>query len=306
MIGANPPIAWLRIFEVAARTLNFSAAARELNVTPSAVSQQVRLLEHRLGQALFHRLPRGLRLTGAGEALMPVCRESFQRLDNAVTELFGDRGDRLVVRVAAGFARHWLLPRLAGFVAAHPDIPLRIVASIWAGESPDPNVQLDLQLASGPIPGMHCTRLTQDKLFPVCSPRLIRRKPLDLNDHALLHTIGFAQGWTDWLKAAATMRPARASDMEFDSVLLSLEMAALGYGVALARSSFADDMLKAGRLVVPFSLRLPASDNVFLMHAPGLAPGSPAALFRDWLLRKSSAARSKISVGRPSFRSSDR
>jgi len=64
--------------------------------------------------------------------------------------------------------------------------------------------------------------------------------------------------------------------------------------------------LKAGRLVVPFSLRLPASDNVFLMHAPGLAPGSPAALFRDWLLRKSSAARSKISVGRPSFRSSDR
>lgn len=289
MIGTNPPIAWLRVFEVAARTLSFSAAARELNVTPSAVSQQVRLLEHRLGQALFHRLPRGLRLTGAGEALMPICRESFQRLDGAIAELFGDRGgDRLVVRVAAGFARHWLLPRLVGFAEAHPDIPLRIIASIWAGEPLDPNVQLDLQLASGPFRGMQCTRLTKDELFPVCSPRLLRaRKPPELNNHALLHTIGFAQGWTDWLKAAAIPRAAKASDMEFDSVLFSLEMAAIGHGVALARSSFVDDMLKAGRLVAPFSLRLKASDNVFLMHAPGLPRSSPAALFRDWLLRGS-------------------
>jgi LysR family glycine cleavage system transcriptional activator len=292
MIGTNLPVGWLRVFEVAARTLSFSAAARELNVTPSAVSQQVRLLEHRLGQALFHRLPRGLRLTGAGEALMPICRESFQRLDGAVAELFGDRGDRLVVRVAAGFARHWLLPRLARFVHAHPEIPLRIVASIWAGEPLDPNVQLDLQLASGPIAGMQCTRLTEDELFPVCSPRLLRgRKPPDLREHALLHTIGFAQGWSDWLKAAGIERTASRGDIEFDSVLFSLEMAATGHGVALARSSFVADLLKAGRLVAPFRFRLKAADNVFLMHAPGLAKGSPAALFRDWLLRESQAGR---------------
>jgi len=288
MVGTSPPIAWLRVFAVAGRTLSFTAAARELNVTPSAVSQQVRLLEHRLGQALFYRLPRGLRLTGAGEALMPICRESFQRLDSAIAELFGDRGeDRLVVRVAAGFARHWLLPRLAGFVKAHPEIPLRIVASIWAGETLDPNVQLDLQLASAPFPGMQCTRLTQDELFPVCSPRLLRgRKPPQLGDHALLHTIGFAQGWTDWLKAAGMARPARASDLEFDSVLFSLEMAAIGHGVALARSSFVGDLLKDRRLVAPFSHRLKAADNVYLMHATGLPRSSSAGLFRDWLLRE--------------------
>jgi LysR family glycine cleavage system transcriptional activator len=289
MIGTNPPIAWLRVFEVAARTLSFSAAARELNVTPSAVSQQVRLLEHRLGQALFHRLPRGLRLTGAGEALMPICRESFQRLDGAVAELFGDRGeDRLVVRVAAGFARHWLLPRLAGFVEANPDIPLRIVASIWAGEPLDPNVQLDLQLASGPIAGMQCTQLTEDALFPVCSPRLLRgRKPPDLGEQTLLHTIGFAQGWTDWLMAAGIEHPNKHRDIEFDSVLFSLEMAASGHGVALARSSYVADMMKDRRLVAPFRFRLKASDNVFLVHAQSLPRNSPSVRFRNWLLCES-------------------
>jgi len=288
MIQTNPPVAWLRVFEVAARTLSFSAAARELHVTPSAVSQQVRLLEHRLGEALFHRLPRGLRLTGAGEALMPVCRESFQRLDSAVTELFGDRSGRLVVRAAAGFARHWLLPRLTAFATAHPEIPLRLVASIWAGEALDPNVELDLQLAMGPLAGMQCTRLTADEWFPVCSPRLLRgRKPPELREHPLLHTIGFAQGWQDWLKSAGIERAPRRSDIEFDSVLFAQEMAALGHGIALARSSFVGDMLRDGRLVAPFSFRLKASDNIYLIHAPGLAGNSAAALFRDWLLRES-------------------
>lgn len=291
MIRTNLPVGWLRVFEVAGRTLSFSAAARQLNVTPSAVSQQVRLLEHRLGQALFQRLPRGLRLTGAGEALMPICRESFQRLDGAIAELFGRRGgDRLVVRVAAGFARHWLLPRLAGFAEAYPDIPLRIVASIWAGEPLDPNVQLDLQLASRPVRGLQCVKLTEDELFPVCSPRLLRgRTPPRLAEQPLLHTIGFAQGWTDWLKAAGIERSSEQRDIEFDSVLFSLEMAATGHGVALARSSFVADMLKARRLVAPFRFRLKATDNVYLMHTPGLNRNSPSALFRDWLLRESAA-----------------
>jgi LysR family glycine cleavage system transcriptional activator len=293
MSGSKTPVGWLRVFEVAARHLSFSAAAEELRVTPSAVSQQVRLLEHRLGQALFQRLPRGLRLTGAGEALVPVCRESFERLDAALLELFGDRkGDRLVVRVAAGFARHWLLPRLADFSKKHPGIPLRIVASIWAGEPLDPNVEIDIRLGSGPIPGMTCVQLTEDELFPVCSPRIMRnRKAPDIASSAVLHTIGFAQGWAEWLAAAGIARRASARDIEFDSVLLSLEMAALGHGIALARTSFAEDLLRAKRLIAPFALRLKAMDNVYLVHAPALARRSPAAIFRDWLLgaRRSAA-----------------
>jgi LysR family transcriptional regulator, glycine cleavage system transcriptional activator len=282
MTGPKTPVNWLRVFEVAARHLSFTAAAEELRVTPSAVSQQVRLLEHRLGHALFQRLPRGLRLTVAGEALVPVCRESFERLDVALIELFGDRkGGRLTVRVAAGFARHWLL-----FSTKHPGIPLRIVASIWAGEPLDPNVEIDIRVGSGPIQGMACVQLTEDEVFPVCSPKLIRgRKLPDLATVPLLHTIGFAQGWGEWFQRAGVERRATTRDMEFDSVLLSLEMAALGHGVALGRTSFAEDLLREKRLLAPFRLRLKTTDNVYLVHAPGLAPRSPAGIFKEWLLR---------------------
>lgn len=293
MASSRTPVAWLRVFEVAARHLSFSAAAEELRVTPSAVSQQVRLLEHRLGRELFQRLPRGLRLTGAGEALVPVCRDSFERLDGALLELFGDRkGDRLVVRVAAGFARHWLLPRIADFLKKHPEIPLRIVASVWSGEPLDPNVELDIRLGSGPVGDMASVQLTEDELFPACSPRLLRnRKPPDIATTPLLHTIGFAQGWADWLSAAGIARRPGPRDIEFDSVLLSQEMAALGHGIALARTSFAEDLLRTRRLVAPFALKLKAKDNIYLVHAPGLARRAPAAIFRDWLLGSNQLAR---------------
>src|SRR5689334_14816259 len=116
MKGMRTPVNWLRAFEVAARHLSLSSAAQELSVTTAAVSQQVRLLEQRLGVPLFVRHSRGLRLTRAGEALVPACRDSFGRLDAALEELFGQRGkDQLVVRVTLGFARQWLLDRLASF-----------------------------------------------------------------------------------------------------------------------------------------------------------------------------------------------
>jgi LysR family glycine cleavage system transcriptional activator len=282
------PVTWLRVFEVAARNLSFTAAAEELLVTPSAVSQQVRLLERKLGQELFHRLPRGLRLTVAGEALVPVCRESFGRLDSALLELFGERsGGRLVVRVVAGFARQWLLQRLADFSVGHPELPVRIVASVWAGDPLDPNVELDIRLASAAIPGMTSIQLTADEWFPVCSPRAGTRlnQPAALAGEPLIHTVGFAQGWPHWLSAAGVKRGQKQSDIEFDSALLSLEMAAIGHGVALARTSFAQDFIASGRLVEPFSLRIKATDNVYLVHETGLSSKSPAAIFRDWLLK---------------------
>src|SRR3569833_3975525 len=132
MTSSRTPVNWLRAFEMAARHLSLSAAAQELSVTTAAVSQQVRLLEQRLGVPLIVRHSRGLRLTRAGEALVPTCRESFGRLDAALPELFGQRGkNQLVIRVALGFARHWLFDQLAAFSREHPDFRLRVVASVW-------------------------------------------------------------------------------------------------------------------------------------------------------------------------------
>jgi LysR family transcriptional regulator, glycine cleavage system transcriptional activator len=288
---SRTPVNWLRAFDVAARHLSFSAAATELNVTPAAVSQQVRLLEHRLGEQLFVRHARGLRLTRAGETLVPACRESFERLDSALGELFGRRRrDQLVIRVTLGFARSWLLDQIATFARQHPEIPVRVVATVWAGEPLDASVDLDIRLASGAVRGMACHRLTQDEIFPVCSPLLANaspriRHPGDLSRHVLLHTIGFAQGWPHWFAAAGIEAPREVPKLEFDSMRLALDMAASGHGVALARSSYVEELLRSRRLKALFDVRLKARDNVYLVHAHGLAPGSPAALFRDWIVR---------------------
>jgi LysR family glycine cleavage system transcriptional activator len=291
MKNAKLPINWLRTFEVAARHLSLTAAASELNVTPAAVSQQVRLLELRLGDRLFVRHARGLRLTLAGEALVPPCRESFERLDTALTELFGNRDrHQLVIRVSLGFARQWLLDRLAGFARENPDIPIRLVATVWAAELLDPDVDLDIRIASAPVAGMESHQLTQDDVFPVCSPALAMaaprlRRPIDLRRHTLLTSIGFAQGWPQWFAAAGVEHEPSAVSIEFDSMRLALEMAALGHGVTLARSSYAEDLLRARRLRSLFNVRIKASDNVYLTLARGLEANSPAVQFRNWILR---------------------
>jgi LysR family glycine cleavage system transcriptional activator len=297
MKDTNTPLNWLRAFEVSARHLNISAAARELHVTPAAISQQVRLLEHRVGVALFERTARGVRLTRAGESLLPVCRESFERMDAVILELFGKRkGNRLVVRVLLGFARTWLLNAVAEFCALHPDIPIRLVAAVWPGEPLDASVDIDLRLASSPPKGLEVHQLTRDYIFPVCAPgvalRLKRsRKAIDWSSQKLLHSIGFAQGWPQWFAASQVNRRPQATDIEFDSAQLCLEAASLGHGMALARSSFVTDYLDSKRLVALPEATLEAKDNVFLAVTLGLGSQAPAAVFRDYLISKTEPLR---------------
>src|SRR5256886_16060909 len=153
MKNGKTPVNWLRSFEVAARHLSLSAAASELNVTPAALTQQVRLLELRLGEKLFVRHARGLRVTVAGEALVPVCRESFERLDTALAELFGDRGkQQLVIRVSLGFARQWLLERLGGFGREAPRNSDRPVTSLVARGAPGSSGGGGIPAPAGPRP----------------------------------------------------------------------------------------------------------------------------------------------------------
>jgi len=290
MTSSRTPVNWLRAFEMAARHLSLSAAAQELSVTTAAVSQQVRLLEQRLGTPLFVRHSRGLRLTRAGEALVPACRESFARLDATVAELFGQRGkNQLVVRVALGFARQWLFDRLASFSLQQPHIRVRVVASIWAGQPLDSTVDVDIRLGSAPVLGAESYQLTRDEVFPVCHPRLAARgsrlrHPSDLRGRALLATIGFAQGWREWFQAAKLMDAIPAARLEFDSMRLTLEMAAAGHGIALARTSYAEDLMRTHQLKRLFDVRMPATDNLYLAVARGTPGDSPAALFRDWLV----------------------
>ena len=287
MNSSRTPVNWLRAFEVAARHLSFSAAATELNVTPAAVSQQVRLLEQRLGEQLFARHARGLRLTRAGETLVPACRESFERLDGALAELFGRRRrDQLVMRVALGFARQWLLGRIAAFSRHIRTFRFawwrpcgranrgcqrrpRHTARVWPGARHDlasPDAGRDLS-------GMQSGAGSRHSPHPPASR---------LAHHALLHTIGFAQGWKHWFAAAwDDRRGQRRPGVRLDAA--RARHGAPGHGVALARSSYAEDLLRSRDLKdcsTSASRRATTLPDAFAW--PG--PCAPAALFRDWML----------------------
>ena len=126
-----PSLNWLRAFEVAARHLSFTQAAKEFGVTQGAISQQVKQLEDWLGTALFTRLPRSLTLTDAGHGYLPIVRQAFDHLAAGTQDLFGsERGGPVAVRVSTSLTYTWLVPRLARFFEKHPDITLRLTTTV--------------------------------------------------------------------------------------------------------------------------------------------------------------------------------
>jgi LysR family transcriptional regulator, glycine cleavage system transcriptional activator len=284
-----PPPAWLQTFDEAARHLSFTAAAEALNLSQAAVSKQIKLLELHLGEPLFHRLPRSLKLTRAGEAYVPKVRDAFERLSTGTGEVFGRRReDVLTVRAAIGFAANWLAPRLPEFLTLYPNIRLRITSSIW-NEAEASGFDLDIRYGDGNWPGLMSERLTREHLFPVCAPAMLEgenalREPLRLINHRLIHVLGYRDGWAQWLKAAGLPPQINKPDLQFDTSLMALELAALGQGVALGRTSMSAVMLASGRLVAPFDLQVPSEEGFHLITSASAAIMPEAQAFRDWML----------------------
>ncbi len=138
-----PPLLGLHAYEAAARHLSFAAAAAELHLSPSAVSQRVRTLEAHLGVQLFERLPRSLLLTKMGEAYLPAVRDIFEDLSAATSGLFGATGQTtLTVRVQISYAATWLAPRLAEFCGTFPHVDVQLVTAIWADALPPTGIDL--------------------------------------------------------------------------------------------------------------------------------------------------------------------
>ncbi|KMT53821.1 LysR substrate-binding domain-containing protein [Pseudomonas fildesensis] len=283
-----PPLNWLRAFEVSARCLNFTHAAQELYLTQGAVSQQIRQLESHLGVALFKRLPRGLGLTEEGQSYLPVVQDAISRLAVGTNEIFGQRNRRHVkVRGSLSFLQYWLAPRLADFCREYPLIDIRYISNLWVKE-PDGEDDLEIRWGCGEWPGLHSQRLTWDMLQPVCAPALMAsspiREPRDLINHSLLHVLGYEEGWGYWLKRVGADDVDFSRGLQFDTLVSTIRMAELGLGVALARSSVVEDLLKNGHLVAPFNHRIEASESFYLVREEGEALSPDAAIFSTWLM----------------------
>jgi LysR family glycine cleavage system transcriptional activator len=168
-----PPVAWLQAFEAAARTLNFTRAGEELCISQSAISQRIRLLEARLGQALFIRHPRSLTLTEAGRAWLPSIQEAFSRLTQGTAEVFGPEPDSPVtIRTTPALQHYWLAPRLAALHRACPDIGLRVVTGVWAEDFMGEDVDIEICHGRGDRPDVVQVSLGTESMVPACIPRL--------------------------------------------------------------------------------------------------------------------------------------
>ena len=297
-----PPLNALRAFESAARHMSVSRAAAELHVTPAAVSHQIRALEEHLGVPLFRRLNRGLVLTEDGALLAPGLRDGFDRLTAAMQRLDERRsGGTLVVSVAPSFAAKWLVPRLERFTRAHPDIDVRISATMELADLRRDAVDVAIRFGWGDYPGLEVHKLTAETTTPMCSPALLAgarplREPADLRHHVLIHddSMAFdptAPDWRMWLKAAGIEGVDVSRGQHYSFGDHAIQAAVNGAGVLLGRQSLAGDDLAAGRLVMPFELCLPVKPAYYLLlPPPGQRPARVAA-FRDWLLSEIAARR---------------
>jgi LysR family glycine cleavage system transcriptional activator len=295
-----PPLNSLRAFEAVARHLSISKAAEELSVTPAAVSHQIKTLEDHLGVALFRRDKRNLMLSDAGQACLPGIREGFERLAAAVGEIdsLGLAGI-LTVSVAPSFAAKWLLPRLDRFQTKHPDIDVRVSASMQLVDFSRDDVDMAIRYGSGRYPELIVERLMTEAVYPVCSPKLMKGKdaltsPEALRSHALLHDDSpdgdvSCPTWAMWLKAAGVEDIDASRGPRFNQSSLVLEAAILGRGVALAKAALAAADLADGRLVKPFEMNVPV-DFAYYVVCPKAKLNLPkVALFRDWLRAEAAA-----------------
>jgi len=285
-----PPPSWLRTFAAAARHMSFTRAAEELHVTQSAVSQQIRLLEDRLGESLFHRLPQSLQLTEAGKAYLPIVRDAFERLVYGTEEIFGyPRGGLVTVRATPGFGEFWLAPRLHDLYTSHPEMDLRIVSTIWNTDFVESGVDLEIRYGSDEWSELETRRLTSEYLTPVCSPAVAARlgnDPERLAGERLLHVDGFRKGWPAWLHHAGVAdRVDGGSGSHFDTAILPTKLAEEGLGVALGRWSMVQQRLAQGTLVTPFTVSLVTNEAFYVAWPADRELRPEAATLRDWLVR---------------------
>lgn len=301
-----PPLNALKAFEAAARELSISKAAAELSVTPAAVSHQVKLLEETLNTRLFRRMNRALQLTPAGAAILPKLREGFDCIQQAMDRLRTlDHMGTLTLCVAPTFASKWLVPRLHNFQIDHPDIDLRIAASMSvidtshaAGMSradfDSEQIDVAVRFGTGNYPELWVERLLSVSVLAVCSPALLKADPpltdpASLRFHTLLHDDTEFYGdarptWDRWLEIMGITGVDARRGPRFNNGLMALEAAAEGQGVLLTFSALAESELALGRLVSPFKSRIPV-DLAFYVVSPRASTHSPKVIaLRRWLL----------------------
>lgn len=288
-----PPLAAVRAFEAAARHSGFQSAGEELHVSAGAVAHQVKQLENWLGIVLFQRLARGVVLTAAGRQYAQALRPLLIGLADA-SEAVKRHGDEHVVTVTSvpSLVARWLMPRLGRLRERHPEIDMRVLASLHPADFAREGVDVAIRLGAGPYPGLKSDVLLEEWFSAVCSPAFKAaapdvREPADLLRHPLLHDeteprIPEEINWARWLQAFG-LHYTGAARPSFSHTYLTLEAAAGGQGVALAAEPFIEEDLRCGRLVRLFPQRVPGPYRFHLLRLPEAEARPAVKAFCDWI-----------------------
>ena len=289
MLRRLPALNALKSFEAAARHESFTRAAEELCVTQGAVSHQVKALEEELGIKLFNRERQRLVITESGREYLGVVRDALDRIALGTERLMQRQSSgALTISTSPDFAAKWLVHRLGRFAETHPDIDLRVSATMHHVDFAREEVDLAVRHGEGTWTDMHLQRLSPEQLFPVCSPKLIdgRRRlsrPGDVLKFPLLHLDAGKKDWSNWLEAAGVVDEPPAGPV-LNRASMLIDAAVDGQGIALARTTLAAGDLISGRLVRPFAVNLRLSKTYWIVCPKATAMLPKIKRARDWLL----------------------
>ena len=291
-----PPLGTLRAFEAAARRLSFKKAAKELGLTPTAISHQIRLLEQYCGETLFRRHPRPLALSDAGARLFPAIRDGFDGFAAALASLAGEAEAKpLRVTTTSAFASRWLVPRLSRWREEHADIALSIIGVDRVVKLDADEADLVIRYARS-APHGASYEVFRDQFYPVCSPKLLAKGPAlrrtaDLAGYPLIHFDWFANdptapNWKRWFERASVNDPPAPQGCQialtFREELHAIEAVLAGQGVALCSDVIVADDLASGTLVKALDLALPGY-GFYPVYAPNHPRRATIGDFVQWI-----------------------
>ena len=289
-----PPLNALRAFEASARLKSFTKAADELCVSPAAVSQQIKVLEQYLNILLFSRAHKNLQLTPAGSAYFPIISEGFNTLLRAGQRLSEFQLDpHLTVSALPSVASKWLAPRLFSWLEEHSEIDVKVIATHEEADFPSEDIDFRISYGQLDYKNVSTQQLFIDKVYPVCSPRLLEKHPLnepgDITEHTLIH-VGWGNeykslpSWQDWLREVGVDKKSVQNGPEFNLSSMAIQSVIDGQGVMLGQHMMVSEDIKSGRLVKPLDVVLPLNEPYHVIY-PQQTLSKPYAIdFLNWLI----------------------
>ncbi|WP_428523414.1 LysR family transcriptional regulator [Roseibium sp.] len=284
MTSALPPLNWFRAFEASARHLSFTAAADEIGMTQSAVSQQIKALETKLGVPLFERKARGLALTDDGRRLLPQVDAALDTLTAATRSFVPDKPKKLLTVSVSVSVLQWVIgPALPSFRAAYPDIALRFIGAIWPDEFSRSLADVVISFGSRKQAGPTAALLGSGKLIALAPSQLIT----SLDTCPVIDTVGISGGWSEW-RTATGMGCADPS-IYVDSYGAALDLASNGNGMCLVNETLARHAVQSGMVVPVSTMTIGANEAYFIETDPS---SEDADTFRRWLSNTISSGKS--------------